>query len=160
MSAPKSVVKIKKGDVVYTSSVARANYFIFELSRAALRDVGRFVRSQFRQSYYRSLQKHTGQGPKALSFNVISSRNTKYPRVEIGIEHSYPGNEVKGFYTFFHELGTSRHKKQGILKKTVYNNIPQIIEIESQYLSALEDEAAALRLIDESEYSSGGDEDG
>ena len=158
MSVPKSVVKINKNGVTYTSSVDRANYYMFELSRAAMRDVGRFVRKQFQTTYYQVLHKNTGKGPKAISYSVISSKNTKYPRVEIGIKHSAPGKPVTGFYTYFHEVGTSRHKKLGILSKTVYGNIAQIIEIESQYLSALEDEAKALSLINEEEYSGGGED--
>ena len=43
MSVPKSVIKFKKSGVVYTSSVDRAEYTIRELTRAALRDVGKFV---------------------------------------------------------------------------------------------------------------------
>lgn len=156
MSVPKSVVKLNKNGITYTSSVEKANYYLYELTRAALRDVGRFVRKQFRQTYYQVLRRHTGEGAKAISFVVLSSKNTKYPRVEIGIKHSSPGKEVHGFYTYFHEVGTSRHKKQGILSKTVYGNIDKIIEIESQYLSALEDEARALNMISEKEYSEGG----
>lgn len=158
MSVPKSVIKIDKNGVHYKSSVDRASYFIFELSRGAMRDVGKFVRAEFRKNYYKFLRKHTGKGPKAISDEVFSSKNTKYPRVEIGIKHSAPGKPVKGYYTYFHELGTSKHKKQGILEDTVYRNIPQIVEIESQYLSALEDEARALRLISEEEYSGGGED--
>ena len=43
MSVPRSVVKFKKGTVEYTSSVDFAKYAIQELTRAALRDVGRFI---------------------------------------------------------------------------------------------------------------------
>ena len=123
-----------------------------------MRDVGRFVRQQFRQTYYQTFRKRTGEGPKAISFKVLSNKNTKYPRVEIGIQHGKKGKEVPGFYTYFHELGTSRHKKQGLLSKVVHSNIPKIVEIESKYLSALEDEARALALIDESEHEGGGDD--
>ena len=49
--------------------------------------------------------------------------------------------------------------KLGILRGTVNDNIQKIVEIESQYLSALEDEAAALAMIDEEEYQGGGDDD-
>lgn len=49
MSVPKSVVKFDKNGVVYTSSVDRANYTMKELSRAALRDVGKFVCREFRK---------------------------------------------------------------------------------------------------------------
>ena len=43
MSAPKSVVKIEKNGVKCTSSVDFCEYSIKELTRAALRDVGKFV---------------------------------------------------------------------------------------------------------------------
>ena len=49
--------------------------------------------------------------------------------------------------------------KLGILRNTTYDNIPEIVKIESQYLSALEDEAAALQLIDEKEQQGGGGDD-
>ena len=44
MSVPKSVVKVKKNGVEYTSNVDAAQYYIHELNRAALRDVGKFVK--------------------------------------------------------------------------------------------------------------------
>ena len=52
MSVPKSVVKVKKNGVEYTSNVDVASYYIHELSRAALRDVGKFVRAEWRKVYY------------------------------------------------------------------------------------------------------------
>lgn len=53
MSVPKSVVKIKKQGVEYVESVEKANYFIDELTRAALRDVGKFVSKRTRQQIHR-----------------------------------------------------------------------------------------------------------
>ena len=43
MPVPKSTMKFKRDGVEFTSSVDRCNYTIRELSRAALRDVGRYV---------------------------------------------------------------------------------------------------------------------
>ena len=43
MSVPKSVVKFDKNGVKYVSSVDRAQYTIRELTRAAMRDVGKFL---------------------------------------------------------------------------------------------------------------------
>ena len=60
MSAPKSVVKIDKNGVKYTSNVDFCQYSIKELTRAALRDVGKFVKRRFRESYYQQFKKHTG----------------------------------------------------------------------------------------------------
>ena len=44
MSAPKSVTKINKNGVTYTSNVDACQYYLHELNRAALRDVGKFVK--------------------------------------------------------------------------------------------------------------------
>ena len=48
--------------------------------------------------------------------------------------------------------------KLGLLQKTVNENIPKIVEIESKYLSALEDEARALALVSEQEYEGGAED--
>ena len=48
--------------------------------------------------------------------------------------------------------------RRQILRNSAHDNIATIVEIESQYLSALEDEAEALRLISEEEYSGGGED--
>lgn len=153
MSVPKSVTKINKNGVTYTSNVDAAQYYIYELNRAALRDVGKFVRKTFRETYYSIFKRHTGDGGKAVNFVVLSSKDTKYPRVEIGLKKG----KVDGFYAFFQEFGTSTQPRLGLLTSTVENNIPKIIEIESKYLSALNDEAQALALIDEGEYKDDGE---
>jgi HK97 gp10 family phage protein len=143
MGAPKSVVKVKKNGVEYTSNVDAAEYYIFELSRAALRDVGKFVRTKWKENYYSHFQKHSGDAGKAVSSVVLSGKKTKYPRVEIGLKQG----KIDGFYAYFQEFGTSKTPKLGILTDTVESNIATIVEIESKYLSGLESEAAALALI-------------
>lgn len=160
MSAPKSVVRLSKNGVEYTSSVDKCEYYIFELSRAALRDVARFVKRKFRENYYSHFKKRSGKGPKALYSVVLSSKNTKYPRVEMGLPHAHKGKNVEGFYSFFQEFGTSKTPKLGLLTNAVESNVAEIIKIESQYLSALEDEAKALSLIEsEDDYEGGGDDE-
>lgn len=143
MGVPKSVVKVKKNGVEYTSNVDAAEYYIFELSRAALRDVGKFVRTKWKENYYSHFQKHSGDAGKAVSSVVLSGKKTKYPRVEIGLKQG----KIDGFYAYFQEFGTSKTPKLGILTDTVESNIATIVEIESKYLSGLESEAAALALI-------------
>ena len=143
MGAPKSVVKVKKNGVEYTSNVDAAEYYIFELSRAALRDVGKFVRTKWKENYYSHFHKHSGDAGKAVSSVVLSGKKTKYPRVEIGLKQG----KIDGFYAYFQEFGTSKTPKLGILTDTVESNIATIVEIESKYLSGLESEAAALALI-------------
>ena len=48
--------------------------------------------------------------------------------------------------------------KKAFIRDTVYENIAEIVKIESQYLSALEDEAAALAMIEsEDDYEGSGE---
>ena len=149
MSTPKSVVKVKKNGVEYTSNVDAAEYYIYELSRAALRDVGKFIRTKWRENYYNHFKKHSGDAGKAVSYKVISGKSTQFPRVQVGLK----AGKVDGFYAYFQEFGSSKTKRLGILTDTVESNIATIVEIESKYLSGLEDEAKALALISEEEYS-------
>ena len=153
MSAPKSITKINKNGVTYTSNVDACQYYLHELCRAAMRDVGKFVKAKFREKYYQHFQKHSGDGGRAVNYVVMASAKTTAPRVEIGLKIG----KVDGFYAFFQELGTSNQPRLGLLQSCVEENIPQIIEIESKYLSGLESEAKALSMIDEGEYSDDGE---
>lgn len=148
MSAPKSVVKVNKNGVTYTSNVDATQYYLFELSRAALRDVGKFVKAEFKKKFYEHFDRDTGNAGKATSYTVLSGKNTKYPRVEIGLKKS----QLKGVYAYEQEFGTSKIPRLGLLRDSVEGNIPKIIEIESKYLSGLEDEAKALAQINEGDY--------
>lgn len=149
MSAPKSVTKITKNGVEYTSNVDACQYYIHELNRAALRDVAKFVKRTFRDKYYSVFKKHSGDGGKAVNYVVKSSASTTAPRVEIGLK----SGKQDGFYAYFQELGSSKQPRLGLLQSSVEDNIAQIIEIESRYLSGLEDEAAALSMINEGDYN-------
>lgn len=57
MSIPNGIVKIKKDGVEFTSNVDRVNYTLRELTRAALRDVGRFICNRARKQ----IKRRTGQ---------------------------------------------------------------------------------------------------
>ena len=143
-----SVVKIKKGNVEYTGKVDIAQYTIRELTRAALRDVGRYVVRQCT----RKARRLDGLGrtryiQKRFQFWVRKQETD----LQVGIRNGT-------WYGTDQELGSKNQPKRGILRNSVYNNIHQIIEIESQYLSALESEAAALAKISEEEYQGGGDD--
>jgi len=156
MPTPKSVVKIKKGNVEYVSNIDAANYYLFELSRAALRDIGKFLVKSFKDEYYSHFKKITGRGGKATRYKVYSNKSTKYPRLEIGLPHASRGNNVEGFYAYFQEFGSVNVEKLGILSNVAESNVAEIVKIESQYLSGLEDEAKALQMIDsEGEYEGG-----
>lgn len=140
MSVPKSVTKIKKGNVEFVSSVDKVNYTINELTRAALRDTGKFVCNKFRSKFYGFFKRKTGKVGKYSQYWV----RKKEADLQVGIK-------ANAFYGGFQEKGTKSTKKLGFLQKSVEENIPKIVEIQSQYLSALENEAKALSLIDESE---------
>lgn len=155
MGAPKSVVKIKKDGVEYTSDVDKCEYYIFELCRAALRDSAKFVVKRFRESFYSTFKKHTGNAGRSTKYNVYSGKNTKYPRVDIGLRS---GNSNTGFYAYFQEVGTSKTKRLGLLSKTVEENVDELQKIQAQYLSAMDDELKAKALIDESEIEGGEDD--
>lgn len=140
MSVPKSVTKIKNGNVTYISSVDRVQYTMQELCRAALRDTGKFVCNRFRSAFYQSHRRKTGRVSKFTQYWV----RKREVDLQVGVKPN-------AFYGGFQELGTSRQPKEGLLRRSVDENIQKIVEIQSKYLSALEDESRALSLIDENE---------
>ncbi len=153
MSVPKSVVRFRKNGIEYTSSVDRASYTIVELTRAALRDVGKYLVRQANSKAMKlpGLKKSRRVRGRSSTFlyNVPWAK-TGLPHLEVGVKHGT-------WYGEQQELGTSKQPKRQILRNAAHDNIAQIVEIESQYLSALEDEAKALRLISEEEYGGGDD---
>lgn len=144
MPTPKSVTKVTKDAnghaiVQYTSEVDKAEYMLYELTRAALRDVGKFVMKTFYTNYYQHFKKRTGEAGKSLRSKVWSSKSTIYPRVEIGLKKS-----AKGFYSMFQEFGTSKTKKLGLLTKAVEDNIATIRQIESKYLDYINSDTSQI----------------
>lgn len=114
----------KKDGVTFESKVDQTKYNLHELSRAALKDVGKFVTREAKQT----INRRTGRGARNIQYWVRSYQ--KYPDLQVGIK---PG----GFYTGFSELGTRHQPKMGGIYNAVHDNIPMIIKIQSQYLSAL-----------------------
>ena len=155
-SQTKTIVKNGKTEVTYESNLDAAQYYVFELNRAALRDVGKFVAKTFRTAFYSHFKKHTGDAGKATKYKVISGAKTTSPRVQIGLKTG----QVDGFYAYFQEFGTSTGiPRLGLLTHAVEDNVAEIVKIESTYLSGLSDEAARLEsLINENDYE--GDADG
>lgn len=161
MAAPPKQTKIsyKKGktSVTYESNLDATEYYLYELCRAGLRDVGKFVATKFREAYYQHFKKHgKAYGGRAVSYSVISGKKTTAPRVQVGLK-----NKTKaGFYAFFQEFGTKDGTvpRLGLLTKTAKNNIAEIVKIESQYLSGLSEEAERLEaLINEDNYEGNAD---
>lgn len=150
MSIPKSVTKITKDGVEFTSSVDRCSYTLKELCRAALRDVGKFICKRFRQSYYSIFKRKKGNVGRYTQY-WVRHKYDAYPNMQVGVKPN-------AFYGGFQELGSSKQPKLGLLSAAVQDNVAEIIKIESQYLSALEDEAEALALISEDDYEGGAEE--
>lgn len=161
MSAPKSVTKLKvkdgKVNITYESNLDAAQYYLFELTRAALRDVGKFVTKVFRTAYYQHFQKRTGNAGKATKYKVWAGAKTTAPRVQIGLKTG----QVYGFYAYFQEFGTSTGiPRLGLLTHAVEDNVAEIVKIESQYLSGLSDEAERLdALINEDDMEGDADDE-
>ena len=153
MAVPKSVIRINKDGVQYVSNVDRCQYTIRELTRAALRDVGKFI--------CRKTNEKAQTLPGMKRNPRVRGRNSPFQywarRQECDLQ---VGIKAGQWYSERQELGTKRMPKKGFLTQTAKENIPEIVKIESQYLSALEDEARALALIDsEDDYEGGADED-
>ena len=154
MSVPKSVVRFGRNGIEYTSSVDRASYTILELTRAALRDVGKYLA--------RTANTNAMKLPGLKKSRRVRGRTSTFlynvPWAKSGLPHLEVGVTHDTWYGVEQELGTSSQPKRQILKNSAQQNIATIVEIESKYLSAMEDEAKALRLISEGEYSGGGDD--
>lgn len=154
MSVPKSVIKINKDGVQYTSSVDRASYTILELTRAALRDVGKYL--------VRTANSNAMKLPGLKKSRRVRGRTSTFlynvPWAKKGLPHLEVGVTHGTWYGEQQELGTSKQPKRQILRKSAEQNIATIVEIESQYLSYMEDEAKALKMISEKEYSGGGED--
>ena len=144
-----SPVKFKKGNVEYISRVDRTKYLITELTRAALRDVGKYVRHKQLNEVRKLKGFRRGKRPlRAFQFWV----RRRDGDLLVGIKHNT-------WYGVAQELGSSKQPKRQIVRNSVYNNIDEIRKIQGQYLSAIEDENKALGLISEEEYGLKEDED-
>ena len=151
-----SPMKFKKDGVEFTSSVDRCNYTIRELTRSALRDVGRYVvRQCTRKARRLEGLGHTRYIQKRFQFWVRKQEGD----LQVGI-HNVMKNKNPGetWYGMDQELGLNGQPKRAFLHDSVYENIRTIRDIEAQYLSAIEDEQRALALIDEEETFGDGDE--
>lgn len=148
MPLPKSVTKIKRNGIEFTSSVERAQYTIEELCRAALRDCAKLIRKRM----ITKLRKLRGmKRNKRITNSAQFWVRKKEGDLIIGFKHD-------SWYGARSELGTHGQPARHILRDTVFENILEIRKIQAQYLSAVEDELRAMQLIDEEEQT--GNENG
>ena len=156
MPLPKSVTKISKNGVEFVSSVDRANYLITELTRAAMKDVAKYVLRIVRANV-RAISSQT----KKMRYAGMRYQywvRKKECDLQLGIENTKFGAE-SAWWADQSELGTGNQPKRGFLRAAVYDNIATIRQIESQYLSAIEDEAGAEAMVDEDENDPGADDE-
>lgn len=158
MPMPKSVTRqIGDSGLKIIDNVDQCQYTINELCRAALRDVGKYVVITTNKKAQKlpgmSKSKRVRGTRRAFQYWVRKNIGLReWPDLQIGIIHDT-------WYGVNQELGTKKMKKKGFLMSSVSENIPNIIKIESQYLSALSDDAKALSLINENEYVGQEDDD-
>ena len=148
MGLPPSVTKISKNGVTFVESVDRANYLITELTRAAMKDVAKYVLRIVRANV-RAISSQT----KKMRYAGMRYQywvRKKECDLQLGIENTKFGAE-SAWWADQAELGTAGQPKRGFLRSAVYDNISTIREIEAQYLSAIEDELNAASMIDENE---------
>lgn len=144
MPMPKSVTKVTKDGLEFTSNVDAILYTLEELQRAALRDTAKLVRRRAIQA----LQQLPG-----MKRNRRLYKSTQYwvrrreTDLQIGFKHD-------SWYGVRSELGTHGSPARGILRDTVYSNIDQIRTIQAQYLSGLSAETPNLSGTSEDDYIS------
>jgi hypothetical protein len=113
-----------------------------ELIRAALNDVGKFLRRKQLDQVRKLPGMKRGKRPlRAFQFWVRKREQD----LIVGIKHNT-------WYGSSQELGSSNQPKRQILMKSVMDNIADIRRIQGQYLSSIEDENRALGLISDEEY--------
>lgn len=142
MPLPKSVIKVNKQGIQYTSNVDRVNYTLQELSRAALRDIARMLKYYIRQEFNKlqGMRKQTGRFKAAYQHWLR--------KIECDLQIGIKANT---WYGVNQELGTNNMPKKDIIRNTVYNHVEDIRKIEGKYIAAIEDENKALGLINEEE---------
>lgn len=155
MSVPKTVTKVSKangGTVTFTSSVDRVNYTIEELTKAALRDVGKMIIMKVRQA----TPKRTGLLSKSWQKWVKKARYDGHIELDLGV-YSGPQAKKKGQpYAHHAHLILFGHKARdgswvegnNFFYQVVADNIGLIREIEGKYLSAIENENEAIRIAE------------
>ena len=138
MPLPKSV-KFSRNGVEFLSNCDRIQYTLNELTRAALRDTGKYICRETRKK----IKRRTGRLAKNTQYWVRARQ--EIPDLQVGFK---PG----GFYGLFQEIGTQKYPKIAALTESTENNIATIQKIQQQYLSAIGSESAE-GMINEEEYS-------
>ena len=142
MAEPKSVMKINKDGVQFVSSVDRVNYTIRELTRAALKDTGKYLVKIVRKNFYSKFKRRKGRVARGIGYWVRKIENDLLIGINVAGKQKAPP-----FWFMYQEFGSEQTPKLAILQTSVINSIEIIRKIQSQYLSALSDENEAIEKI-------------
>lgn len=151
-----SVVKIKKGNVEYTSKVDIAQYTIQELTRRALLDVGRYVTYNVRKNLRTifPFTKHHRMSER-YQYWVLKKENQLILGVENlkkGAKTAWWADQLEMNSFLRPDGGTTQGQgsihapRRHLLENFVKSHIDKIVEIESQYLRMINNEPAAIAL--------------
>lgn len=143
MPMPKSVTKIDKNGVTFTSNVDAIQYTIQELTRAALRDCAKLMRK-------RILEKLKVLPGMKKNRRIYKSSQYWVRRKDCDLQIGFKHNT---WYGVLQELGSQNQPKRDILRSTVMENIDEMQKIQAKYLSAITTNSAES-LINEDEYKS------
>ncbi|WP_040413428.1 HK97-gp10 family putative phage morphogenesis protein [Desulfosporosinus sp. OT] len=152
MPLPRSVTKITRDGVQFTSNVDRTKYLLVELQRAALRDTAKLIRKKMVAKLRKLPGMKRSKRPYSSTQYWVRKRETD---LQIGFKHDT-------WYGVLQELGTKGQPARNILRGTVMDNIDDIRRVQGKYLSAIESENVALGLIDldgNAFYGDGDDEE-
>ncbi len=142
MAIPKAY-KFKKNGIEYISSFDRAEYTLYQLARAALRDSGKLVCKETKKK----VKRRTGKSLRWIQYWVRKKEG------DLLIGYKPPS-----FYLGYKELGVRKKKmpKEDMLHSAVKENINEIRKIQGKYLKEIENENRALSIISESDYEGEG----
>ncbi len=141
MPMPRSITRVNRNGVRFTSNVNRAEYTLTELTRAALRDIGKVI------TFKAIAEVKKIAGGKLIVWNKKYKEFQYWNRqretdLQVGIKH-------ETWFGVDQELGLNGQPKRDILRKAVFENLQTIREIQAKYLKHIEDEMTAQRMIDE-----------
>lgn len=150
MSVPKSVIRFKRDGVEFVSSVDYYKYTIRELTRAALRDVGKLLcrktNTKAQKLFFNSMRRSKRVRGSSSAFQYWA--RARECDLQVGIKHGT-------WYGTRQELGTDKMPKKGFLTQTAYEEVAQIIAIESAYLTGVPNGPVGCS---EGDYQGGGDD--
>lgn len=139
----------RDGNIKFESNVDAVNWTIQELIQSANFDVGKFIRkliiAKIREAYGKSL-------PGKRVYRAVGFwARKKEGDLQIGFGHSKRGLSGDAWYAIRQELGDKGMPKRGFMREVVMSNIGQIQEIQSRYLSALNDKEPAVEELKDME---------